>query len=122
MKITSSEIRTLFPAKVDKLLFSKEWMLPTDEQIDKAIAEILAERKIRHSSDSRVIKDKVDCARKVLVAVAKMSEYDWAVALVQLPGHAVLMVINDKKKLRFIEMLDGVDIDQKLKKNLILMV
>lgn len=122
MKITSAEIRALFPAKVDKLLFSKEWTLPNDEQIDAAVAEIVAARKARHTTDKRIQVKKLDCARNVIYAVATMAEYDYPAALVQIPGHAVLWIINDKKEQRCFEMLDGHEIDQEIKENLIFMV
>jgi hypothetical protein len=119
--ITSNEVRALFP-KSDNLLFAKRWMLPTIEQIKKAVADCIKEREIRRLHDPRIVKDKIDCARNVIVAVAMMCEFDWPVCMVQIKGHAVLGVIDNTKTVHYFEMLDGTEIDQQLKINLTFMV
>jgi hypothetical protein len=120
--ITASEVRALFPKNVDKLLFSKSWTLPTIEEIRQAVADNIEDRTDRRASDKRIVKDKIDCARNVLVAVAMMCEFDWPAALVQIKGHAVLGVIDNTKTVHYFEMLDGKEIDGQLKINLLLMV
>jgi hypothetical protein len=119
--ITAAEVRKLFP-KSDNLLFAKTWTLPTYKQIKEAVADNIKQRESRRLLDPNIKKDKIDCARNVLVAVALMCEFDWPVCLVQIKGHAVLGVIDDTKTVHYFEMLDGAEIDQQLKINLTFMV
>jgi len=102
MTLTSKEIRSIIP-QGEKKIFDKEFVTPPDNEVSEAVKQYMATR----------IKDD-DCDNRAFRMMVGMFGRQWAFGYAAIPGHAICFYINDKKQMKYIEPLDGAEIDGKV--------
>ena len=102
MILTSKEIRSIIP-QGEKKIFDKEFVSPSDSEVREAVNEYMTTR----------IKDD-DCDNRAFRMMVGMFGKQWAFGFAAITDHAICFYINDKKQMKFIEPLDGAEIDGKV--------